>query len=79
MRSTYLLCLTNLRLVKIFVYKKLNLTIAQLNDPKLNVLESLGFTQDQIKDANDFVCGTMTIENAPHLKRRELCNFRLRK
>ena len=28
----------------------------------------LGFTREQIAEANDYVCGTMTIEGAPHLK-----------
>ena len=34
-----------------------------------NLLETLGFTRQQVADANNFVCGTMTIENAPQLKR----------
>ncbi len=33
-----------------------------------NLLEALGFTQSQIEAANDYVCGTMTIEGAPFLK-----------
>ena len=33
-----------------------------------NLLEKLGFTKDQIRAAGDYVCGTMTIEGAPHLK-----------
>ncbi len=33
-----------------------------------NMLEALGFTKDQIEAANNYVCGTMTIEGAPHLK-----------
>jgi ribonucleoside-diphosphate reductase alpha chain len=33
-----------------------------------NLLEALGFTQSQIDAANDYVCGTMTIEGAPFLK-----------
>ncbi|MSQ96808.1 MAG: vitamin B12-dependent ribonucleotide reductase [Gemmataceae bacterium] len=34
-----------------------------------NLLEALGFTKQQVADGNNFVCGTMTIENSPHLKR----------
>ena len=34
-----------------------------------NLLETLGFTKPQIAEANNHVCGTMTIEGAPHLKR----------
>ncbi|MBA3912248.1 MAG: ribonucleotide-diphosphate reductase subunit alpha, partial [Rhodobacter sp.] len=32
------------------------------------LLRHLGFTKTQIDAANDHVCGTMTLENAPHLK-----------
>jgi ribonucleoside-diphosphate reductase alpha chain len=28
----------------------------------------LGFTDEQIEAANDYVCGTMTVEGAPYLK-----------
>jgi ribonucleoside-diphosphate reductase alpha chain len=41
---------------------------AQATNPAFNVLEALGFTKDQIAEANEFVAGTMTIEGAPHLK-----------
>ncbi len=33
-----------------------------------NMLQALGFKGAEIDAANDFVCGTMTIEGAPHLK-----------
>ncbi|PIN73204.1 ribonucleoside-diphosphate reductase, adenosylcobalamin-dependent [Candidatus Woesearchaeota archaeon CG10_big_fil_rev_8_21_14_0_10_45_16] len=33
-----------------------------------SVLEALGFTAEQIKEANRHICGTMTVEKAPHLK-----------
>jgi ribonucleoside-diphosphate reductase alpha chain len=33
-----------------------------------NMLNALGFTNSQIDAANDYVCGTMTIEGAPYLK-----------
>jgi ribonucleoside-diphosphate reductase alpha chain len=42
---------------------------AQYAAPGFNLLEALGFTKPQIAEANNHVCGTMTIENAPHLKR----------
>ena len=34
-----------------------------------NLLDALGFTKAQVGEANNHVCGTMTIEGAPHLKR----------
>ncbi len=46
----------------------LGLTDAQLNDWGFNMLEHFGFTKEQIVEANDYVCGTMTVEGAPHLK-----------
>jgi ribonucleoside-diphosphate reductase alpha chain len=45
----------------------LGLSEAQVSDPNLNVLESLGFTKAEIQAANDYVCGRMTIDGAPHL------------
>ena len=40
----------------------------QLDDPSFNILKGLGFTKEQIDEANDYICGAMTIEGAPHLK-----------
>jgi len=40
-----------------------------------SLLEALGFTEEQIEAANDFVCGTMTIEGAPYLKSDHLPVF----
>jgi ribonucleoside-diphosphate reductase alpha chain len=37
-------------------------------DMEWSLLEALGFTEEQIEAAGDFVCGTMTIEGAPFLK-----------
>jgi ribonucleoside-diphosphate reductase alpha chain len=41
---------------------------AQIEAPGFDVLTALGFTREQINEANAYVCGTMTIEGAPHLK-----------
>ncbi|MBU0475650.1 MAG: vitamin B12-dependent ribonucleotide reductase [Bacteroidetes bacterium] len=51
-----------------FVKGKLGLTEKQLNDFDFDLLEYLGFSRTEIASANDFVCGTMTIEGAPFLK-----------
>jgi ribonucleoside-diphosphate reductase alpha chain len=40
-----------------------------------NLLEALGFTDDQIEAANDYICGTMTVEGAPYLKPEHLAVF----
>ena len=39
------------------------------------MLASLGFTPNEIEAANEFVCGTMTIEGAPHLRAEHLPVF----
>jgi ribonucleoside-diphosphate reductase alpha chain len=51
-----------------FCRSRLKLTPAQLDAPSFDVLAALGFTKQQIAEANAYVCGTMTIEGAPHLK-----------
>lgn len=40
-----------------------------------SLLEALGFTDAQIETANDYVCGAMTVEGAPHLKAEHLPVF----
>jgi ribonucleoside-diphosphate reductase alpha chain len=40
-----------------------------------SLLEALGFTDEQIEQANDYVCGTMTVEGAPYLKPQHLPVF----
>jgi ribonucleoside-diphosphate reductase alpha chain len=58
-----------------FCREKLGFTDEQLNDPGFNMLRVLGFTQEQIMAANDYCCGTMTVEGAPHLKLEHLPVF----
>jgi ribonucleoside-diphosphate reductase alpha chain len=58
-----------------FCREKLGLTDAQLNESNFNMLKALGFTQEEIAAANDYCCGTMTVEGAPHLKVEHLPIF----
>jgi len=51
-----------------FCRNALGFTDEQLNDWSFNMLAALGFGKDAIEEANEYVCGTMTIEGAPHLK-----------
>jgi ribonucleoside-diphosphate reductase alpha chain len=53
----------------------LGLTDEHLNDFTFDMLRHLGFSREQIQDANDYVCGTMTVEGAPHLKDEHLAVF----
>ncbi|MBS1574898.1 MAG: vitamin B12-dependent ribonucleotide reductase [Bacteroidetes bacterium] len=47
----------------------------QYNDFEWSLLEALGFTDEQIEAANDYVCGTMMLEGAPYLKEQHLPVF----
>lgn len=58
-----------------FCIEQLGLTEARLNETNFNMLKALGFTQEEIAAANDFCCGTMTVEGAPHLKAEHLAVF----
>ncbi|MCL7408045.1 vitamin B12-dependent ribonucleotide reductase [Marivivens donghaensis] len=51
-----------------FCQKTLGIPAAKLNDPSFDLLRHLGFSKAEIDAANDHVCGTMTLEGAPHLK-----------
>ena len=39
------------------------------------MLTALGFTNDEIDEANTFCCGTMTLEGSPHIKDDHLAVF----
>jgi ribonucleoside-diphosphate reductase alpha chain len=59
-----------------FCKEKLGFTDEQLNDWSFSVLrDGLGFTQQQIEEASDVICGRMTLEGAPHLKDEHLPVF----
>lgn len=58
-----------------FCVKALGLTLEQLADPKFSMLEALGFSKQEIEMANNYCCGTMTLEGAPHLKENHLPVF----
>ncbi|WP_374166155.1 vitamin B12-dependent ribonucleotide reductase [Arcticibacter sp. MXS-1] len=48
--------------------KRLGFKPEKYNAPDFNLLRALGFSRQQIAEANEYVCGTMTIEGAPYLK-----------
>ncbi|HKZ06297.1 MAG TPA: LAGLIDADG family homing endonuclease [Methylomirabilota bacterium] len=58
-----------------YVQRQLGLNEAQLAEWNGNLLRALGFTAAQIEAASDYVCGTMTVEGAPHLKDEHLPVF----
>ncbi len=51
-----------------FCTRVLGIPAAKLNDPTFDMLAHLGYSKAEIEAANDHVCGTMTLEGAPHLK-----------
>ena len=58
-----------------FCKKTLGIPAEKLNDPTFDLLRHLGYTKAEIDAANDHVCGTMTLEGAPHLKDEHLNVF----
>ena len=53
----------------------LGFSTKQLENPGFNMLEALGFTREQIKAADAYCSGTMTVEGAPHLRVEHLPVF----
>ncbi len=51
-----------------FLLNKLNINESELNNLDFNLLEHLGLSVIQIQEANEYICGTMTLEGAPELK-----------
>ncbi|HQB94723.1 MAG TPA: vitamin B12-dependent ribonucleotide reductase [Candidatus Omnitrophota bacterium] len=55
--------------------KRLGFKPEDYNRPDFNPLETLGFSHSEIEEANNVICGMMTIEGAPHLKHEHLPVF----
>ena len=51
-----------------FLTARSRLPAEKLADPAFDLLTHLGFSKKDIEAANEHVCGTMTLEGAPHLK-----------
>ncbi|TNF24921.1 MAG: vitamin B12-dependent ribonucleotide reductase [Deltaproteobacteria bacterium] len=58
-----------------FLMENLDIPEEDLAHPGFNLLLALGFTDEQIREANLHVSGTMTIEGAPHLKNEHYAVF----
>ena len=57
------------------VMKRLGFTPEQYTSPEFSMLKALGFTDAEILEANDYICGRQTIEGAPHLRDEHLPVF----
>jgi len=55
--------------------RRLGFSDEQLSDPSFDMLRVLGFSSEQIDTANEYVCGTMMIEGAPHVRKSDLPVF----
>jgi len=55
--------------------QRLGFTEEEYNDGEWSMLEALGFTDEQIEETNNYVCGTMMLEGAPGLKDEHLPVF----
>ena len=53
----------------------LKLPAAKLDDPSFDMLGALGFSKDEIEQANTYATGAMTLEGAPQLRPEHLSVF----
>ncbi len=58
-----------------FCTQVLGINEQDLSDPSKSILELLGFTSVEIDSLEEYVCGAMTIEGAPHLKEEHYAVF----
>lgn len=58
-----------------FLKNELNIPDEELNNPSFNLLKFLGYTKNEINEASEYICGTMTIEDAPHINEEHLSVF----
>ncbi len=54
---------------------KLNLGEKEINDPNFNFLKHLGYSDEEINQDTEILCGQMKIEGAPHIKDEHLPIF----
>jgi len=55
--------------------ERLGFSSEQYNDTNFNLLAALNYSPEEINLANEYVCGAMTIEGAPHLKKEHYAVF----
>jgi ribonucleoside-diphosphate reductase alpha chain len=55
--------------------KRLGFVPEEYFDMEWSLLDALGFSDEQVEAANDYICGTMTVEGAPYLKDEHLAVF----
>ena len=58
-----------------FCRERLGVSEKEIEGPSFNLLRHLGFSGKQIEEANEYMCGSMTLENAPHIRSEHLSVF----
>ena len=58
-----------------FLRDVLKISDEKIADTQLNILKEMGISDKDIQAANDYVCGTMTLEGAPGLKEKDYAVF----
>ncbi len=58
-----------------FCRDTLGIPAEKLADPTFDLLRHLGYSRAEVEAANDHICGTMTLEGAPHLRPEHLSVF----
>jgi ribonucleoside-diphosphate reductase alpha chain len=54
---------------------KLGLSHSDIDNPNTDLLSLLGYSDEEIDKANEFICGTMMLEGAPYIKPEHLPIF----
>lgn len=60
-----------------FCVHMLGFSPEEIDAGTFDMLEALGFSTDEIEEANLYCCGAMTLEGAPHLKPEHLAVFEI--
>ena len=55
--------------------RRVGISMEQATAPGFDLLAALGFSRQQVDEANRHVCGTMTVEGAPYLRDEHLAVF----
>jgi ribonucleoside-diphosphate reductase alpha chain len=67
--------LFNVHTLGVDALARLGLSAEQVSDSSQGILRALGFSDAQIQEANERICGTLTVESAPHLRAEHYAVF----
>jgi ribonucleoside-diphosphate reductase alpha chain len=54
---------------------RLKISSDKFNESGFSLLDHLGFSASELDEASSWICGTMTIEGAPHVRNKDLAVF----